>query len=112
MRLTCPGCGHGWESNAQTRSRCGSCGKAVSVPSSARQVGGENGQVVPTATSPGLIAVVLIGAGALMLYHAREADPERQAPGFKAWHWVLGGSVCLASGVVVGAWAIGLIGGE
>jgi hypothetical protein len=60
----------------------------------------------------GLVGVALIVAGAWMLYHAKTADAERQPAGYKAWHWVAGGAVCLGCGALLGAYAIGLIGGE
>jgi hypothetical protein len=59
-----------------------------------------------------VIAVVLLAAGIWMLHHAKAADPAEQPEGYKAWHWVLGGLGCLGSGGLLGAYAIGMIGGE
>jgi hypothetical protein len=62
--------------------------------------------------SGGVLPAALIVAGAWMLYHAKTADPEEQAPGYKAWRWVVGGIVCLGAGAYVGARVIGLIGSQ
>jgi hypothetical protein len=60
----------------------------------------------------GVIAVVLITAGLWMLHHAKTTDPDDEPDGYKAWHWVLAGLGCVGSGGLLGAYAIGMIGGE
>jgi hypothetical protein len=114
MWLTCPTCGYAWESSAKTRSRCGLCGKAVSVPRSYVETGwsGYEGEHEGSRMPLGVIAVVLIAAGCWMLHHAKAADPAEQPEGYKAWHWVLSGLGCLGSGGLLGAYALGMIGGE
>lgn len=47
-----------------------------------------------------------------MIHHAKTADPAHQPEGYKAWHWVLAGLGCLGSGGLLGAYALGMIGGE
>ncbi len=114
MTLTCPTCGYAWESVAQSRSRCGSCGRAVSVPRygvEERQATYEGEPGGSPRAAAGVAAIVLIGAGYLMIRHAKRADPALQPDGYKAWHWWLGGLVCLGSGCLLGAYAIGMIGG-
>ncbi len=112
--MTCPTCGYAWESRAKTRSRCGACHKTVSVPSSyvdATWSGYESepdGSRMPV----GVVAVVVIAAGIWMLHHAKTTDPADEPEGYEAWHWVLGGLGCLVSGGLLGAYAIGVIGGE
>jgi hypothetical protein len=107
--VSCPNCGHTWESRAASgRTRCGSCGKAVSVPAAAGRW--EPDEPATTGESPasglGLFAVVLCIAGALMLNHARTADPAQQPPEYRSWKWVAGGIVCLGSGVGLGWLAV------
>ncbi len=112
--LTCGGCGHSWESSAKSRSRCGSCGKAVSVPSYGGAVESRGrADIGESSTGGGTIAlaVVFIIAGAFMLHHARTTDPARQPPGYRAWHWVAGGILCIGTGLVFGAYAVGFLGG-
>ena len=114
MWLTCPTCGHGWESRAKKRSRCGSCRKTVSVPAPMWMQRGRGMRVSLAAPAfpVGVVAVVLIAAGIWMLYHAKTTDPADEPEGYEAWHWVLGGLGCLGSGGLLGAYAIGVIGGE
>ncbi len=114
MWLTCPTCGYAWESSAKSRSRCSSCGKAVSVPRSHVETewSGFDGEHDGSRMPAGVFAVLLIAAGFLILRHAKTADPAEQPEGYKAWHWFLGGLFCLGSGGLLGAYAIGMIGGE
>jgi len=114
MWLTCPTCGYAWESSAKTRSRCGLCGKAVSVPRSYVETrwSGYEGEPDGSRMHVGVIAVVLITAGLWMLHHAKTTDPDDEPDGYKAWHWVLAGLGCVGSGGLLGAYAIGMIGGE
>ena len=42
----------------------------------------------------------------------RRQTPLDEPEGYKAWHWVLGGLGCLGSGGLLGAYALGMIGGE
>jgi hypothetical protein len=114
MWLTCPTCSHGWESSAKTRSQCGLCGKAVSVPRSYVEAGwsGYEGEHEGSRMPLGVIAVVLIAAGLWMLHHAKTTDPSQESDSYRAWHWVLGGLGCLGSGGLLGAYALGMIGSE
>jgi hypothetical protein len=114
MRLTCPTCNYSWESAAQSRSRCGSCGRAVSVPRYQVEASWSENETEPGGSPgvpAGIAAVVLIAIGAGMIRHARRADPLLQPEGYKAWHWWLGGLTCIGSGCLLGAYAIGIIGG-
>jgi len=114
MWLTCPTCGYAWESRAKTRSRCGSCRKTVSVPSSyvdARWSGHE-GEPDDSRMPVGVLAVVLIAAGLWILHHPKTTDPADEPEGYRAWHWVLAGLGFLGSGGLLGAYAVGMIGGE
>ena len=113
MWLTCPTCGYAWESRAKSRSRCGSCGKAVSIPRSYPETWSDHeGEPNGSRMQVGVIAVVLIAAGCLMLHHAKIADPAQELEGYKTWHWVLGGLGCLGSGGLLGAYVLGIIGAE
>jgi hypothetical protein len=60
----------------------------------------------------GAIAVVLIAAGLWMLYRAKTTDPAQEPGSYRAWHWVLGGLGFIGSGGLLGAYALGVIGGE
>ena len=94
MRLTCPTCGYAWDSTAQSRSRCGACGRAVSVPRYGVEDRRASYQGEPGSgrVPAGVAAIILMGAGYLMIRHAKEADPALQPEGYKAWHWWLAGS--------------------
>jgi hypothetical protein len=114
MWLTCPTCSYAWESRAKTRTRCGLCGKAVSVPRSYVEAGSPEyaGEPDGSRMPAGVVVALLIAAGFWMLHHAKTTDPEYEPEGYKAWHWVLAGLGCLGSGGLLGAYAIGMIGGE
>ena len=114
MWLTCPTCSHGWGSSAKTRSRCGSCGKAVSVPRSYVETGFSQYGDEPDGSrmQVGAVAVVLIAVGFWMLYRAKTTDPAQEPGSYRAWHWVLGGLGFIGSGGLLGAYALGVIGGE
>ena len=101
MLLTCGNCGHSWESSAKSRSRCGNCGKAVSVPSDGAAVASRGrADIGPGSTGGGTmaLAVVFVIFGAFLLHHAKTADPTRQPPGYRAWHWVAGGIFSIGAG--------------
>lgn len=105
--VTCPVCAHSWDSVAKSRTRCGSCGKVVSVSGASTP---DRYDPEPSEDSPtiglGFIAVGFCCAGVWMLQHARTADPQRQAPGYKAWHWTAGGVGCVGIGLLLGYLAV------
>jgi hypothetical protein len=86
----------------------------VSVPRSYVETGwsGYEGEPDGSRVQLGAVAVVLIAAGLWMLYHAKTTDPADEPASYRAWHWVVAGLGFVGSGGLLGAYALGVIGGE